>query len=271
MNHLIRTGQFALLLTLFTLLTGARGCSFGPTSYSYDTYPTPPPAPVGTTVVTVSGDVGPVVTAPAVYYGDAALTVYAPALSGVTPDTLDYRVVVRAGGAFGPVVLETTLMPFDHTGVGMLDLLDLEYGFYDVEVTGFDFLGGLVSHAATSLTVNEPVEALTVTLDPIVFTGDVMLELYAPYGGQYDLPIDTIDYVLWEQDPVTGEYTLVEEMVELPHFAFDPTLIENLELGTYFIDVYAYDAFGYLLFEGGTSFLHNDALTSVPVDLMYPQ
>jgi hypothetical protein len=224
---------------------------------------------VGTTVV-VSSEVGPVTPAPVVYFGDTALTVYAPELSSITPDTTDFRVIIRAGGAFGPVVLETTLMPFDFAGVGMLDIFDLEYGFYDVEVTGFDFLGNLVSHAASSLNVNEPLESLVLSLDPIVFTGDVMLDLYAPYGGAYDNPIDTIDYVLWEQDPVTGEFTLVEEMIELPFYSFDPTIIANLELGTYFIDVYAYDAFGYLMFEGSTSFIHNNALTSVPVDLLYP-
>ena len=269
MTNLIRTGKLALILALFTMLTGARGCSFGTSSYSYDTYPTPPPA-TGGNVYVGGGDVVPVPSAPAVYYGDTALTIYAPPLSGLTPDTVDYRVIVRAGGAFGPVALETTMMSFDINGIAMLDLLGLEYGFYDVEITGFDFLGNLVSHAATSLNINEPLEVLTMTLDPVVFAGDVMLDLYAPYGGQFDMPMDTIDYVLWEMDPVTGEYTLVEEMVELPFYSFDPTVIANLELGTYLIDVYAYDAVGYLLFQGSTSFVHNDALTMVPVDLMYP-
>ena len=268
MTNLIRTGKLTLILTFFTLLTGARGCSFGTASYSYDTYPTPPPPTSGD--VYVGGDIVPVPAAPAIYYGDTALTLYAPALSSITPDTTDFRVIVRAGSAFGPVVLESTLMPVDLNGVGMVDLLGLEYGFYDVEITGFDFLGNLVSHAATSLTVNEPLEVLTVTLDPVVFSGDVMLDLFAPYDGQFDPPMDSIDYVLWELDPVTGEYTLVEEMVELPFFSFDPTVIANLTLGTYLIDVYAYDAFGYLLFQGSTSFTHNNALTMVPVDLMYP-
>ena len=269
MNNVIRIGKLALIVSLFTMLTGARGCSFATTTSTYDTYPVPPP-PTSGNVYVGGGNSTPVSTVPAVYYGNAALTVYAPVQSLVTPDTVDYRVIVRADSAFGPVVLETAFMPLDAMGVGMLDLLDLEYGFYDVEVTGFDVFGNLVSHSARSLNVNEPLEVITVSLDPVVFSGDVMLDLYTPYGGQFDPPMDTIDYVLWELDPVTGEYTLVEEMIELPFFSFDPTVIANLQLGTYLVDVYAYDAFGYLLYQGSTSFTHNDSLTMVPIDLMYP-
>ena len=68
MNNLMRIGKLALIVSLFTMLTGARGCSFATTTTSYDTT-----CSTSTTNgnVYVGGGSGPVQTVPAVYYAVA--------------------------------------------------------------------------------------------------------------------------------------------------------------------------------------------------------
>ena len=262
-THFKTLTKLFMAFAMFTLLTGARGCHSTAGSSSYTSYPAPPVG--GGTVVSGPGTV--VTPAPVLYTGDIGLTVF----SAMTPDTETFNVTVRESGAFGPVILEGGGFVFDPTGAGALDILELPYGFYDIEVVGLDFFGNAVSYAATGVTIDEPFINVTMELEPVSFTGDVVLELYAPDGGIYEEPIDTVDYFLWEVDSITGELIFVEEMVEQAFFSWDPPVIGALESGSYYIEVYAYDAFGYNIYEFGGDFEHDAELTYLPIDLWYVQ
>ncbi len=282
MNQSISTSKVTLALRLiavfamFTLLTGARGCQANGANSSYTGYTSPPPSGGGSVVTGPAGpavpvDPGPAPVAPVVFTGDLALTVYAPLFSSLSPDTETFNVTIREGGAFGAVIVEGTGFVFDASGVGALDITELPLGFYDVEVLGIDFFGNAVSYAATSVSIEEPLTYLSLELEPVVQQGDVVLEMYEPDNGAFAGPIDSIDYVLWELDPVTGEYTLVEEMLEIAYTPWEPPVIGALELGNYYIEVYAYDAFGYWIYQFGGDFVHDADLTYAQIDLWYAQ
>ena len=267
-NNYSNAARLVVGLALFTMLTGARGCSVQSSGSGYTTYGS---SPAGTVVS------GPVHSAPApipvsssvIYQGDVALTVYSPLVSSVTPETVSFNVTVRSGGAFGPVIVEGSGFVFDGFGVGAVDIVDLEFGFYDVEVVGLDAFGSVVSYAASGLTVEEGLTSLVMELEATSFAGDVVLELYAPDGGQFENPIDTVDYVLWEVDAVTGELIFVEEMTELLYLSWDPVTIASLQLAEYYIEVFAYDALGWEIYQFGGYFTHDADVTYMPVDLWY--
>lgn len=255
-------------LALFSVITGFRGCTVSGGSGTYSTYTAPPPD--GSVIVSGPGTPAPgPVSTPVVYVGDLALTIYAPAYSPVTPDTASFNVTIREGGAFGPVVLQGNSYALDIHGAGALDLLDLPYGYYDVEVVGLDFLGNAVSHAATGVSIDEPLTSLVLDLEAVDLAGDVVLEVYEPDGGIYSGPIDTIDYLLWELDPVTGQLIFVEQMNMLPFNPWQPPTIASLGLGDYYIEVFAYDSYGYEIYQFGAEFAHSGAVTYLPVQFWY--
>lgn len=265
-RHTLLLSKLATLFAMFAMLTGARGCYTASPSgnYSYTGYSSPPP---GGGVI-IEEEI--IVTDPAYYYGDISVTVYAPQLSGTTPDTQTFAVTVREGGPFGQVVVAGTDFVFDAYGVGAVDITDLPYAYYDIEIVGVDMFGNSASYAAASLTLDEPLVTIALELEAVTYQGDVVLDLYEPDGGLYAEPIDTIDYFLWEVDPLTDELIFVEQMTELP-VAFENPTIPALELGNYYIEVYAYDAFGYPIYEFGADFAHDSELTFLPVDFWYAQ
>jgi len=244
----------------FTMLTGARGCSFEAGSYEYDGYVDTPYAGGGTTYVSpppVSG-----------WVGDLALTIATPGVGALTPATESVRVTIRQGSAFGPVVY-TEAVPVDYYGEAAVDIYGLDYGFYDLEIVGLDYYGQSVSHAATGLTIDSSIRYTTVQLEPVSFGGDVTLDVYEPDGGYYAGPIDTIDYSLWEYDPSTGQYIIVEELSQLPYSPWDAITIGNLGLGDYYIEVFAYDVWGSLIYDFNAEFAHSASLTVLPVTFQY--
>ncbi len=268
-KNLILIPKLLCAVAMFTLLTGARGCQTTAGSSSYTSYPAPPPTSGHVVGGPVDSGVPLPAPAPILYTGDLALTAYAPVMSSLSAETETFNAIVREGGAFGPVILEGGGFVFDAYGVGAVDLLELPYGFYDIELVGLDFFGNAASYAATSISIDEPLASLAMELESTSYAGDVVLELYAPDGGIYENPIDTVDYFLWEVDELTGELIFVEEMAELQYFDWDPPVIGALELGSYYIEVYAYDAYGYNIYEFGGDFDHDADLTYLPVDLWY--
>ncbi len=226
--------------------------------------PTPPP-------VVITGPTAPVPSVPIIYTGDLALTVYAPALSSLTPGSVGFNVTIREGGAYGPIALKGQGYEFDVFGTGVLDVVELPYGLYDVEVVGLDFYGDAVSYAAVTVTVEEPYVGLQLDLEPVTFSGDILLDLYEPDGGLYAGPIDTVDYVLWELDPTTGTYTLVEEIFELPAGPLDSPMIASLQLGEYYLELDAYDVYGYRIYEWAGEFSHASESTFLSVPLWYAE
>lgn len=249
--------KLSIALVFFTFLSGFRGCHVS--GHTTETVYTP----AGGTVVVETITTVPLLT------GDIELTVFAPVLSAVSPDTMTFNVTVREGGAFGPVVLKGYDYVFDSLGVGVIDIGDLAYGFYDIEVVGFDVLGNSVSHAAQGITVNESLSVLTLDLSPVVLSGDVALNLVEPDSGLFSGPIDSIDYVLWEIDPTTGELTFVEQFIELAYNPWNEPVIGNLNLGTYHLEVVAYDVFGVGIYEFAGSFTHENQTTFLPINLWY--
>jgi hypothetical protein len=249
--------KLSIAFVFFTFLSGFRGC------YVSGQATGPVYAPPGGTVVVETVTTVPVLT------GDIELTVFAPAASAVTPDTVTFNVTVREGGAFGPVVLKGYDYVFDSFGVGVIDIGDLGYGFYDIEVIGMDILGNSVSHAAQGITVDEPLSILTLDLDPVLLSGDVALDLVEPDSGLFSGPIDSIDYVLWEIDPTTGELVFVEQFIDLAYNPWNEPVIGNLNLGTYHLEVVAYDVFGVGIYEFAGSFNHDNHTTFLPVNLWY--
>ena len=249
-----------LSLAAFTLLTGARGCTIETGAYEYTTYPNAPYDGGGTVYVQppVAG-----------WYGDLSLQVHAPASSFATPLTESYNVTIREGGAFGAVVVSRSGMPINGVGVGRLDLVDLPYGYYDVEVLGLDYFGNVVTHAATGVTVDHSVVYLTLDLDPVSFVGDVMMEIYEPDGGAFAGPIASLDYAIWERDPASGQYILVEQLFEQSFNPWSSPVIGALEFGQYYIEVFAYDSYGYNIYDFNAEFTHDGALTVLPVTFQY--
>ena len=213
---------------------------------------------------------GVISTGPAVaYVGDLALTVYAPAPSAYTADTVSFNVMLRRGGAFGPVVVDTVGFGLDAWGVGAVDLAELPYGLYDVSITGADLFGSAVSYAATTVNISESYGSLVMQLEPVTFAGDVVLDLYEPDGGLYENPVDTIDYTLYELDPLTGNLVFVEAMVEVPVDPWNPVVIAQLELGDYYLELSAYDLYGYRIYDWWGDFGHDAETTFLPIDLWY--
>lgn len=266
-------------LTAFTLLTGARSCSGGaayPTGY--ETYPVEPgPAiPVGGGVVTPG---------PALLIGDIALTAYA------TPETMTFNVIVREESAYGPVVLEGTDFVFDAAGAGAVDIVDLPYGLYDVELVGLDAWGAAVSYAATSLVIEEPVTVVSMVLEstlaspapvpvdpgpvvvvePTVEIGDVALDIWEPDGGAIAGYTDTIDYYLWVWDEWAADWVFVESIGYIPFDPAEPPIIPSLTFGSYYLEVDGFDVMGARIYAFSGSFDHYASWTSLPVDFDYAQ
>lgn len=198
--------------------------------------------------------------------GDIALTVYAP-WDGLTSS---FDVTLRDGGTYGDIVLQGADFVFDGSGVAAVDITDLPFGYYDLEVVGLDVYGNSVSYAATGVTLQESLTTVTLTLESSTVAGDVVLDILEPDGGMYGNPTTELDYILWEVDSVTGQYVFVEQLT----VAFDPwspPIIGNLELGEFYIEVRAFDAGGTEQYEFAGSFSHNGETTTVPIDLWYLQ
>lgn len=261
--HFLTASKLFLALSLFTLLTGARGCTVEGSSYGTHHAP---PTYVEEEVVVVTTTTS---NGPALYLGDVALTVYAP--NGAYSESESFMLTVREGGAFGPVVLSGDGFVFDGHGVAAVDLLDLAYGYYDVEIVGFDTYGDTVSYAAVGMSVQEPLTSVFMDLESTLISGDVVLDMYEPDGGIYSEPIDTVDYAVWEIDPATGDLIFVEEMFGLFWAPHSPPVIGSLELGDYYIEAFAYDAYGYPIYEFGGEFSHVSNPTYVPMHLWYAQ
>lgn len=262
-TNFLTASKLFFALSLFTIFTGARGCTVE--GGSYETYRAPPTyVEEEVVVVTTSGTVSP-----ALYLGDIALTVYAP--DGAYSLSESFMITVREGGAFGPVVLSGDGFVFDGHGVAAVDLLDMAYGYYDVEIVGFDVYGDTVSYAAVGMSVQESLTSVFMDLESTLISGDVVMEIYEPDGGSYAAPIDTIDYAVWEIDPATGDLIFVEEMFGLVWEPWNPPVIGSLELADYYIETFAYDAYGYPLYEFGGEFSHVSNPTYVPMHLWYTQ
>lgn len=242
----------------FVALTGARGCSAGVsagTGYSAVDYYEPAP------VVVVSP--GPVT--PVLLVGDVALTVMTPGLE-VPGTTQSFRVVVRADSAYGPVVLDGADFVFDANGVAPVDLTDLPYGLYDIEITGFDAWGGVSSYGAATVILDEGTAYVSVTLESslaVVTQGDVALDLVAPDGGAYAPPIDTIDYYLWAYDPSTDAFTFIESVGYIPFDPYAAVVVPGLGFGSYYIEVDAFDVEGFRIYTYAGNFYHAGELTTV--------
>jgi hypothetical protein len=244
----------------FTLLSGFRGCHVsGEVAGPVHGHGHAPAGPVyvDTTPTQV------------VYAGDVALTVYAPPMSLLTPDTYSFNITVRESGAFGAIVLQGFDYRFDPYGVGVIDIGALPYGFYDIEVVGLDMFGSSVSYAAQGLVVDESLVILTLDLDAVTFSGDVMLDIVEPDSGLYGGPINEIDYILWEIDPSTNELILVEQWFGIYFDPWNPLVIGSLGLGDYYIEVLARDMFGNAIYEFSGTFAHVGEATFLPVPLWY--
>ena len=235
---------------------------------------------------TSSGGYAPAPLDPVYDIGDIALTVYAP-WDGLTTS---FDVTIRDGGAYGDIVLQGADFQFDGSGGAAVDITDLPFGYYDLEVVGLDAYGASVSYAATDVTVQEPLTTVTLTLESSTsgytdtgydsgtttqpgystYVGDVVLDILEPDGGMYGNPTSDIEYTLWDLDPVTGQYVFVEQL----SVAFDPwnpPVIGSLELGEYYIEVRAFDGWGTEQYEFAGSFSHDAETTTVPIDLWYVQ
>ncbi len=266
-------------LIAFTLLTGARSCSGG-SAYSagYETYPVEPgPAiPVG------GGVVNP---GPALLIGDIALTAYA------TPETMTFNVIVREESAYGPVVLEGLDFVFDAAGAGAVDIVDLPYGLYDIELVGLDAWGAAVSYAATSLVMEEPVTVVSMDLEstlaspapipvepapvvpvePVTGIGDVALDIWEPGSGTTAGYTDTLDYYLWVWDEWIGDWAFVESVGYIPFDPAEPPVIPSLTYGSYYLEIDGFDVTGSLIYFFSGTFDHLSPWTSLPVDFGYAQ
>jgi hypothetical protein len=204
-----------------------------------------------------------------VFMGDLALTIYAPELSGSTASTTRFNLTIREGGAFGPIAIEAKNFEFDAFGVGTVDIFDLAYGFYDVEVVGLDLFGSSISYAATGVSIEEPFSALTLLMESAIIAGDVVLNLMEPDAGMFAGPMDTIDYTLWEIDSVTGQLIIVESMTELPFDPWNALVIAGLELGQYHLELAVFDMLGYPIYGYSSDFSHNAVTTFLSVPLWY--
>ena len=247
-------------LTLFTLLSGFHGCTYRSGTTASVTSSSPTGSVVVTTVV---DEPAPVLT------GDLALTIFAPKLSGTTAASRRFNLTLREGGAFGPIVIEAKDFEFDAFGVGTVDISDLSYGFYDLEVIGLDMFGTSTSYAATGVSIDEPFSVVSLSLEPALITGDVVMELMEPDAGMFAGPIDSIDYTLWEVDEITGQLTIVETMVNLQFDPWNPPVIPALGLGTYHLELLAFDMLGDPIYGYSNDFTHNAATTFLPVTLFY--
>ena len=263
----------------FTLLTGARSCSGGyGSSYAYEEtgYYTDDgyyyEEPVGTTVVVGGGTYIEPVPVGVDVVGDLALTIYAPYDDGVSPFTQTFGITVRQDSAYGPIILEGRDYTFDASGAGALDLTELGYGLYDVEVVGFDAYGASVSYAATTVTVDESLQYLTLELEntAVIVTGDVALDLQVPDSGVYNGPVDSFDYYLWQWDPISGQYVFVESVGYVPFDSYDMPILPALDLGWYYLEIDAFDYAGVKNYIYSGEFEHTANLTSLTVWLDYP-
>jgi hypothetical protein len=260
----IRISRLIIGFAFFTILCGFRGC--------YVSSAIEEPAVVVTepaVVVTHTTTVVEPAPAPVIYMGDIELSVYAPASSAFTPNSERFNVTLREGGAFGATVLTGDDFLFDAFGQAAIDITALPYGYYDLEVVGFDLFGNSVSYAAKGIMVDEAMTFVTIDLEAVTFSGDVVLDLVEPDNGLFAGPIDTIDYTLWEIDPVTNELTFVEQFHALEVDAWSAPSIASLALGEYYIEVFAYDVFGDNTYEFAASFSHETNTTYLPVLFNY--
>ena len=230
----------------------------------HGTYPNGP--------VVVFDDHPPViVTTPATspLLGTIAITAFSPMDSAFLTETDRALVTVRSGSAFGPVVIEPTSFFFDEDGLLSLDIVDLPYGYYDIEMVGLDIMGNNVSYAASGLTLNEPIESLSLSLEQIHFSGDVFLDISEPTWDAAVNPVNTIDYTLWDQDPLTGELTFVEYGSGLFYDGLSMPMIADLEFGQYHLDVQGFDVFGTQTVSFAGDFEHSGQDTLVLIDFWY--
>jgi len=227
--------------------------------------------PGGTMVVV--DDAPPVIVTPPIdatpLLGTIAITAFTPIDNAFTTATDRALVTVRRGSAFGPVVIEPVSFYFDEDGLMSLDIVDLEYGYYDIEMVGLDIMGNNVSYAASGLTLNEPIESLSLTLEQIQFSGDVYLDISEPTWDFDTYPVSAIDYTLWDRDPLTDELTFVESGFNLAYDGLTMPMIADLEFGQYHLDVQGFDPFGNQTVAFTGDFAHSGQDTLVSVDFWY--
>ena len=245
------------ILTLCSLLVA--GCEF------HGTYP-------DGTMVVVDGPAPVVVTSPPAstqLLGTIAVTAYAPVALGSSTDTVSTLVTVRSGSAFGPLVLQPETFTFDADGLLSLDIVDLPYGYYDIELVGLDSMGSNVSYAAGGLTLNEPIESLSVTLEQNQFSSDVYLDINEPTWDPLINPVHTLDYILWDRDSITGELTFVEQATGVFYDGISMPMIADLSFGQYRLDIQGYDIFGLQTVAYVGDFEHADVDTLVSINFWY--
>ena len=222
--------------------------------------------------VIIDGHPGVIVTppvAPSEWFGVIAITAYAPATSSLTPDTQRVMLTVREGGAYGPVLIQPTEFELEANGTVAIDVVDVSYGYYDIEVVGLDLFGNNVSYAATGITLDEPIVSVSLDMAPVTFAGTVLLDIVEPADDGFTGPAYSFDYILWEKDPMTGTLTFVEEITEIELDGWTMPMIENLELGDYTIEAFGFDAFGNLIYEYAADFSHEAEETVVPIFFWY--
>jgi len=229
------------------------------------------PRPLGPPVI-IDAPPGEIVTPPvdpSVWFGAISITAYAPPVTSLTPNTQSVMVTVREGGAYGPVLVQPTEFDLEANGTLAVDVLDVPYGYYDIEIVGLDLFGNNVSYAATGITLDEPIVSVSLDLDPITFVGAVRLDIVEPADDGFTGPAYSLDYILWERDVVTGELTFVEEITEIELDGWTMPVIEHLELGEYTIEAFGFDAYGNLIYEYVVDFSHDTEETMVPIFFWY--
>jgi len=178
-------------------------------------------------------------------------------------------VTVREGGAYGPVLVQPSEFVMETNGTVAIDVVDVPYGYYDIEVVGLDLFGNDVSYAATGITLDEPIVSVSLDLDPVTFAGTVHLDIIEPTEDAFTGPAYSFDYILWEKDTVTGDLTFVEEITEIVLDGWTMPTIENLELGDYTIETFGFDIYGNLIYESVSDFTHQMEETVVPIFFWY--
>ena len=248
----------ATMWMLFCVLVMTLGCEFyGPHPYRLAVVIEEPPVVVVTTVEETQ------------LLGLISVTGYAPALSSLTADTESVIVTVRDGGAYGPVLIEPTEFQMEANGTVAIDVVDMPYGYYDIEMVGLDLFGNNVSYAAAGISLTEPIASLSLELEAVTFSGSVYLDIVEPADDGITGPAVSLDYILWEKDTVTGELTFVEEMTQVPLDGWNLPVIENLELGEYTIEVYGFNVFDELIYDAVAEFSHEYEETVVPIFFWY--
>ncbi len=282
------TAGLAGLTAFFLLSTGFTSCgaSVGPGGIGVGGVTTLPTYSSGGVVASGHVSAGPApIYAPApaapvggFYSGNIALTVYTSDY-----ETMTFDVTLREGGSAGPVVLAGQGYRID-SGVTTLDLVDLPYAYYDLELVGVDAWGNAVSYAATGLTLDEPAAVVTLTLantaiaSPVApapvapapvasYAADLYVTMLLPDGGYY-APAYDFDYTLYQVD-AAGQYITVESRQYVPFDASGLLYLPALDLGTYYLMIDAYDAAGAraYTFEGFID--HVSVPTDVAVTLSY--